>query len=342
MSLPTFDGTYEQWPTFFSTFLALVDKNHNLSNVHKFFYLQSALDANSKKIIESLEVNEVNYSRAIKLLKGRFDNSRLATRHHARAIFNLKQIEKESSSKLRNLTDCLKQHLEALKALKYETETWCPLIIEWVLTRLDSVTVREWEEKTIHKKEYKTKEFIAFLEDKCNMLEGVRVLDSVTKESEKSIKKGKGVAHITNQSKLSCPVCKKEHKVYFCDSFKNLSVQSRVAEARKLKLCLNCLNTNHLVRDCRSSMCRYCGNKHHSLLHYNSSDSLNKGETVEVKSDEKNSATNSIVTCANQKTTPEVLLSTAEVHIVHKYGRLHTACALLDNGSTLNFCYVQP
>ncbi|XP_024872049.1 uncharacterized protein LOC112454731 [Temnothorax curvispinosus] len=41
----------------------------------------------------------------------------LATRHHTRAIFSLKPIEKESSSQLRNLTDCLKQHLEALKAL---------------------------------------------------------------------------------------------------------------------------------------------------------------------------------------------------------------------------------
>ncbi|KYN02289.1 hypothetical protein ALC62_06898 [Cyphomyrmex costatus] len=143
MSLPTFNGTYEHWPVFYSTFSALVDQNHNLSNVHKFFYLQSALDANSKKIIESLEINEVNYPRVINLLKSRFDNSRLATRHHARAIYNLKQIEKECSGQLCNLTDCLKQHLEALKALKYATEIWCPLIIEWILTRLDSVTARE-------------------------------------------------------------------------------------------------------------------------------------------------------------------------------------------------------
>ncbi|TGZ38445.1 Uncharacterized protein DBV15_12841 [Temnothorax longispinosus] len=100
MSLPTFDGTYEQWPVFYSTFSALVDKNQNLSNVHKFYYLQSALNANAKKIIESLEINEVNYPRAINLLKTCFDNFRLATRHHTRAIFSLKPIEKESSSQL--------------------------------------------------------------------------------------------------------------------------------------------------------------------------------------------------------------------------------------------------
>lgn len=104
MSLPTFNGTYEQWPVFYSTFSALVDKNQNLTNVHKFYYLQSALDINAKRIIESLEINEVNYPRAINLLKERFDNSRLATRHHARAIYNLKPIERESSSKLRSLT----------------------------------------------------------------------------------------------------------------------------------------------------------------------------------------------------------------------------------------------
>ncbi|TGZ55349.1 Uncharacterized protein DBV15_12594, partial [Temnothorax longispinosus] len=242
MSLPTFDGTYEQWPVFYSTFSALVDKNQNLSNVHKFYYLQSALNANAKKIIESLEINEVNYPRAINLLKTRFDNSRLATRHHTRAIFSLKPIEKESSSQLRNLTDCLKQHLEALKALKYATETWCPLIIEWILTRLDPVTAREWEEKTVQKQEYKTKDFIAFLEAKCNMLESVNAFDSTKKDSDKSNKKNKGVAHVTNDSKLTCP-----------------------------------------------------------------------------------------------STSPEILLSTAWVHIVDRKGKLHNARALLDNGATLNF-----
>lgn len=118
-----FDGTYEQWPVFFSTFSALVDKNQNLSNVHKFFYLQLALSTNAKRAIESLEINEGNYPRAIDLLKCRFNNSRLATCHHTRAIFNLKKMERESSSQLRNLTDNLKQHLEALKALNYATES---------------------------------------------------------------------------------------------------------------------------------------------------------------------------------------------------------------------------
>lgn len=248
LNLQTFEGTYEQWSMFFNTFSALVDKNPNLNNVHKFYYLQSALSPKPRKVIESLDLTEENYPRAIELLKGRFDKARLATRHHAQAIFDLKPIIKESSKELRNLIDNLKQHLETLKALKYATDSWCPLIIEWILTRVDSVTAREWEEKTTPNPGYKTKKFIEFLEAKCNMLENVSALDSTKLDSEK-FKRCKGIAHVTNESKLKCPICNGKHKTYQCETFKGLSVKSRLAEVHKAKLCLNCLHPNHIVRD---------------------------------------------------------------------------------------------
>ncbi|XP_018371763.1 PREDICTED: uncharacterized protein LOC108766767 [Trachymyrmex cornetzi] len=232
----------------------------------------AAFGPKPKKVIESLDLTEENYPRAIELLNGRFDKARLATRHHARAIFDLKPIIKESSNDLRNLTDNLKQHLEALKALKYKTDTWCPLIIEWILTRVDPITAREWEDKTAPNPEYKTKEFIQFLEAKCNMLENVSALDNTKLDSEKS-KRCKGVAHV---------ICKGEHKTYQCETFKGLNVKSR------------------------SSACKQCNKKHHSL-HYQNSDNESKSE---VKT---------------------------EVEIVDKNGKWHDARALLDNAATINF-----
>lgn len=70
------------------------------------------------------------------------------------------------------------------------------------------ITAHEWEEKTIHKQEYKTKEnFIEFLEAKCNMLESVSALDSTKKDNKRFSKKNKGVAHIAKEANLlGCPV----------------------------------------------------------------------------------------------------------------------------------------
>ncbi|XP_018406075.1 PREDICTED: uncharacterized protein LOC108782316, partial [Cyphomyrmex costatus] len=173
------------------------------------------------------------------------------------------------------------------------------------------------------------------------MLENVSALDNTKLDSEKS-KKCKGVAHVTNESKLKCPICKKDHKAYQCETFKSLSVKSRLAEVHKARLCLNCLHPNHIVRDCRSSACKYCSKKHHSLLHFPNSDNENKNDKekevkAEVEVSKTGSVANSVVTCVPKCTNSEILLSTACVHIVDKNGKLHQARALLDNAATLNF-----
>lgn len=76
------------------------------------------------------------------------------------------------------------------------------------------------------------------------------------------------------------------------DAFKNLSVQLRVVEARKFKFCLNCLNPNHLVKDCRSSTYKHYNKKHHSLLHYNISDNVNKSKNEKRIDPEKKPSDN--------------------------------------------------
>ncbi|KAJ8972069.1 hypothetical protein NQ314_000393 [Rhamnusium bicolor] len=63
-------------------------------------------------------------------------------------------------------------------------------------------------------------------------------------------------------------------------------VYSRYEQAKRLKLCLNCLKSNHISKNCSSSTCRKCQAPHHTLLHYdkkpvasNSADARADGET---------------------------------------------------------------
>lgn len=128
-----------------------------------------------------------------------------------------------------------------------------------------------------------------------------------------------------------------------CDTFKSLPVQLRISEARKLKLCLNCLHPNYMVRDCKFSICKHCNKKHHSLLHYDKSDSTSKseGEWELIQKMEESKPVvgtpTSVVMCASKSTNSKILLSTAWIHIVDKNWKLHSTRALLDNVATLNF-----
>ena len=71
----------------------------------------------------------------------------------------------------------------------------------------------------------------------------------------------------------------------FCPVFKKLSLNQRFSTAKKLKLCLRCLQPNHQVKDCRMTQlkCRTCSSEAHSTLLCKSADSAGgaKGKAKE-------------------------------------------------------------
>jgi len=54
-------------------------------------------------------------------------------------------LTSENSSQLRHVVDTTKCNLEALKAMKQNTESWDMIIIYTVVQRLDIKTKKEWE-----------------------------------------------------------------------------------------------------------------------------------------------------------------------------------------------------
>lgn len=102
IDLPTFNGEYDQWVTFRDTFEAIIDTNTNLTKIQKFYYLQSAVKGRAAQCFKSLSLSNENYDAAWKLLKARFENTRLIVHHHIQALLELPIISKESrqSSKI--------------------------------------------------------------------------------------------------------------------------------------------------------------------------------------------------------------------------------------------------
>ncbi|KAJ8951999.1 hypothetical protein NQ314_007617 [Rhamnusium bicolor] len=75
ISIPFFDGNYEHWPTFNGTFLKLIHSNIFLSKVEKMQYLKSHVRGEPNRMIQHLQITDVNYDAAWELLKKRYENS---------------------------------------------------------------------------------------------------------------------------------------------------------------------------------------------------------------------------------------------------------------------------
>lgn len=145
ISLPDFHGFYNQWMTFHDTFSTLIHNNQQLSNIQKFYYLQSCLKGEAAQLIHSIEISNSNYDIAWSMLKERYENKKLIISTHMKAIFELVPVKFESHVQLRKLLDNFNKNFRALTALGQPTEQWDTPIIYTLTSKLDPISKREWE-----------------------------------------------------------------------------------------------------------------------------------------------------------------------------------------------------
>ena len=63
----------------------------------------------------------------------------------------------------------------------------------------------------------------------------------------------------------NCQLCRGEHFVLNCSKYPD--AKSRSGKARDLKLCFNCLYSNHMVSNCMNKgNCKLCNRRHHTAL----------------------------------------------------------------------------
>ena len=69
VKLAVFDGKYEEWETFWSSFRGNVDVRDDLEKTTKFIYLVQFLEGEPKEMISSLAINDDNYSVTLYILE---------------------------------------------------------------------------------------------------------------------------------------------------------------------------------------------------------------------------------------------------------------------------------
>lgn len=296
ISVPTFDGLYEHWLEFRDIFLSLIHNSETITEIQKFHYLKSSLSGNAKSVIDSIEFSANNYKVAWELLLNRFDNTKLLVHNHIKSMFTMQSLTKESPVQLRRLIDNILKNLRALKLLGEPTEYWDTLIIYIIVTKLDSITEREWEQHKCSlitstnntKTVVKLNDLLHFLRNRADILETLIVshskagVYSATDNNKRQFSNQLTskfhcniVSNKPNNNKSQgknarnykpCIMCNDLHPLYSCQKFLDLSVQNRLKFIQTKQLCPNCMRPGHTVDTCVFGPCRKCDQKHNSLI----------------------------------------------------------------------------
>lgn len=106
-----------------------------------------------------------------------------------KSLLNVENILKESSEKIKTMIDTVWKHLQSLKTLTSTESFWESLIIYLITSKLDKVSMREWEQyKTINTLPT-INELKFFIKQKADLLENLKSKTNDTESKICNIKK---------------------------------------------------------------------------------------------------------------------------------------------------------
>ncbi|XP_055527660.1 uncharacterized protein LOC129720235 [Wyeomyia smithii] len=330
--LPRFNGQLEDWISFKGQFNSLVKRREGLSESEKLFYLKAAIQDGAARHVQSAEDT---FSCLWRALCGEFENKRLLVDKHIAQLFHVKPIFRESGSALRSLINDVSRNLRALSNLELKLGPLSEqFVVHLICSRLDSRTRKDFELQSIEKQLPSWEKLLEFLQSRCRCLENIEHESKVTQVSnhgarQQATSKAFPVSVVSAKPNTTCFVCKGAHYLSRCEQFLKLVPVDRFAKVKNFGLCLNCFSNKHRVADCKSSSCRKCARRHHTLIHESEPNPVNAGAS--------SSTTNTLVSVVpSLTTTSQYVLYTAVVQIEDEYGNSTQCRILLDCGSMHN------
>lgn len=262
LKIPDFDGNFEEWTNFHDLFVTLIHTNQQLSSVQKFQYLKAVLKGEALRLIQSLSVTAENYIIAWSCLKRRYDNKNLQIKQHFAALLSTSAVRKESATALSDLADEFDKHVCVLNKLEDSKDHWNSFLVELLSSKLDSVTQREWESQLDVEVRPKYDDLVSFIQKRSRILQSITLSQSSQQTAKieirsdiKASRNKTNIYHSTNMENLpKCKLCKQSHSLMQCDEFKRLSPHKRFEFAKNNGLCLNCLRSSHMMKNCNAAV----------------------------------------------------------------------------------------
>ncbi|XP_037811673.1 uncharacterized protein LOC119603636 [Lucilia sericata] len=359
-----FKGSYEQWPSFRDMFTAVYINHSKLTPVTKLYHLRNKTRGEAGAIVKRYALSNDNFELAWNALKTRYENKRVLVDNQIKILFDIPAAINEDSESIRKIQSSVNDSLATLSTLGVEVNSWDPILIRLVSTKLPECTLALWEQSLTSPRELpKWSQMSQFLVDRYEAVERLTGIKT-TKDSFTLSNKKSHIQTYTSQENIytNCKLCNNEHYLRNCPKFKTFSTQQRIDFVFKNKICNNCLSPSHIKTKCRSKRtCFYCKKDHHSLLHIahkpsitpqNSENIQNNGNSNHTKNNIQNTNTQAEQTSNSYKDEPattsqrvqancsssneNILLRTALMQIEHQ-GEIFTIRALIDPGSQRTF-----
>ena len=240
-------------------------------------------------------------------------------------------MKKDSADSLRKLIGIFNENEMALSALGIDTKS-CDFVWVHILSeKLDSETAREWQLSNAYGKLQSMEQLRKFLERRARALGASGRSLETTRELTREKRAERETCQSYQSNSMSCPVCKKAHRIYACPAFLSLSLNERHQRIKELRLCFNCLKEGHSIKSCSSKkLCQTCNKKHNTLLHRIDTASVHFTENEHTTNDDPQ------FTGHQQESSYTTVLPTAIVSVIDSQ-KLVQCRALLDSGSQLSF-----
>lgn len=145
MSLSTFDGDRTKWIAFRDEFIEYVHNNDQVSTVVKFHQLKTNLSGIALEAISGFSMSATDYTAAWSLLLDRYNNEYLIVMQYVKKFFELPILNgTPSGNEFLKIINCTNQLIRVMPNFGYDTDSWDPLIIYSIVSKLDSYSVRKW------------------------------------------------------------------------------------------------------------------------------------------------------------------------------------------------------
>ncbi|XP_055591485.1 uncharacterized protein LOC129743475 [Uranotaenia lowii] len=290
LKLPEFHGNPEEWIEFRDLFKSVIHMNNLISPVQKLNYLRGSLKGEASRIISSIAISADNYAIAWKAICDRYENKNFLIKRHMSAILKIPAMRRESAVGLAELADEFNRHVGILDKLEQSSEHWNSFLVEHLSSLLDEKSLMEWETQCQEQESPTYFQLYEFIHKRSRMLQKCKVLTNTNTSVQMKNTRGKSSAsHVVSENVVKCLSCKQAHQLSQCPTFLKLTPNSRLDFVKTHRLCINCLRSGHLAKDCRSSVCRSCAKKHHTLLHLpprnfngTTSEEVNESETPQT------------------------------------------------------------
>ncbi|KAG1671110.1 hypothetical protein GQR58_016564 [Nymphon striatum] len=288
--LITFTGDPLQYYSFIKSFQNCVGEVQGLDSNTKLLRLLQSCEGPAKKLVESCMVMapDDGYPRALTLLKKHFGDSYIITEAWLGKILKGPLISNKSGLRTYalDMRTCY-ETLSAMQCLRELSSQRCLLSIAKRLPRhLQTKWLREVQGIRQTRGLPTFEDLVCFVETGSDEANDpvFGELSSLGNQSEQhnrvsvpATPKLKNMSFVTDtsteetydpQSVRSCGMCKGNHFISACETFRDQSPDARMSHVKRSNLCFNCLAGSHMVNGCLvKGRCTVCSRRHHTLIH---------------------------------------------------------------------------